>query len=177
MRVGSGYDIHRLIQGRKLVLGGVVIPFEKGLLGHSDADVVLHALCDALLGAAGLGDIGHHFPDTEPRFKGISSMKLLARTFQLVRDKGFCVNNVDATILAEAPRLDQHRSAMRANIAGVLELEPADVNIKATTMEGLGAVGKGEAIAAMCVVTLGGKKAQEAPAESSELKGKRKMKD
>jgi 2-C-methyl-D-erythritol 2,4-cyclodiphosphate synthase len=157
MRVGSGYDIHRLIQGRKLVLGGVVIPFEKGLLGHSDADVVLHALCDALLGAAGLGDIGHHFPDTEPCFKGISSMKLLARTFQLVRDKGFCVNNVDATILAEAPRLDQHRSAMRANIAGVLELEPADVNIKATTMEGLGAVGKGEAIAAMCVVTLGEK--------------------
>ena len=154
MRVGSGYDIHRLIQGRKLVLGGVVIPFEKGLLGHSDADVVLHALCDALLGAAGLGDIGQHFPDTEPQFKGISSMELLARTFQLVRDEGFCVNNVDATILAEAPRLDLYRSTMRTNIAGVLELEPADVNIKATTMEGLGAIGKGEAIAAMCVVTL-----------------------
>lgn len=154
MRVGSGYDIHRLIKGRKLVLGGVVIPFEKGLLGHSDADVVLHALCDALLGAAGLGDIGQHFPDTEPQFKGISSMELLARTFQLVRDKGFCVNNVDATILAEAPKLDRHRSAMQANIVGVLELEPADVNIKATTMEGLGAIGKGEAIAAMCVVTL-----------------------
>jgi len=154
MRVGSGYDIHRLIKGRKLVLGGVVIPFEKGLLGHSDADVVLHALCDALLGAAGLGDIGQHFPDTEPQFKGISSMELLARTFQLVRDKGFCVNNVDATILAEAPRLDLYRSTMRTNIAGVLELEPADVNIKATTMEGLGAIGKGEAIAAMCVVTL-----------------------
>ena len=154
MRVGSGYDIHRLVQGRKLVLGGVVIPFEKGLLGHSDADVVLHALCDALLGAAGLGDIGQHFPDTEPRFKGISSMELLARTFQLVRDKGFCVNNVDATILAEAPKLDRYRSAMQANIAGVLELEPADVNIKATTMEGLGVIGRGEAIAAMCVVTL-----------------------
>jgi len=154
MRVGSGYDIHRLIQGRKLVLGGVIIPFEKGLLGHSDADVVLHALCDALLGAAGLGDIGQHFPDTEPRFKDISSMELLAQTFQLVRDKGFCVNNVDATILAEAPKLDRHRSAMQANIAGVLELEPGDVNIKATTMEGVGAIGKGEAIAAMCVVTL-----------------------
>ena len=154
MRVGSGYDIHRLIQGRKLVLGGVIIPFEKGLLGHSDADVVLHALCDALLGAAGLGDIGQHFPDTEPRFKGISSMELLARTFQLVRAKGFYVNNVDATVLAEAPKLDPHRSAMQINIAGVLELEPGDVNIKATTMEGLGAIGKGEAIAAMCVVTL-----------------------
>ena len=154
MRVGSGYDIHRLIQGRKLVLGGVIIPFEKGLLGHSDADVVLHALCDALLGAAALGDIGQHFADTEPRFKGISSMELLAQTFQLVRDKGFFVNNVDATILAEAPKLDRHRSAMQANIAGVLELEPGDVNIKATTMEGLGAIGKREAIAAMCVVTL-----------------------
>ncbi|MCK4488353.1 MAG: 2-C-methyl-D-erythritol 2,4-cyclodiphosphate synthase [Desulfobacterales bacterium] len=154
MRVGTGYDIHRLIQGRKLVLGGVVIPFEKGLLGHSDADVVLHALCDALLGAAGLGDIGQHFPDTEPRFKGISSMELLARTFQLVRDKGFSVNNVDTTILAEAPKLDPHRSAMQANMASVLEVSPADVNIKATTMEGLGTIGKGEAIAAMCVVTL-----------------------
>lgn len=154
MRVGSGYDIHRLIQGRKLVLGGVIIPFEKGLLGHSDADVVLHALCDALLGAAGLGDIGGHFPDTDPGLKGISSVELLARTFQLVRDKGFCVNNVDATILAETPKLDPYRSAMEANIAGVLELEPADVNVKATTMEGLGAIGRGEAIAAMSVVTL-----------------------
>lgn len=154
MRVGSGYDIHRLVQGRKLVLGGVTIPFEKGLLGHSDADVVLHALCDALLGAAGLGDIGQHFPDTDPSFKGISSMELLARTFQLIRDKGFCVNNVDATVLAEAPRLAPHCSAMQANIAGLLELEYGDVNIKATTMEGLGAIGKGEAIAATCVVTL-----------------------
>lgn len=149
-----GYDIHRLTEGRKLVLGGVIIPFEKGLLGHSDADVVLHALCDALLGAAGLGDIGQHFPDTEPRFKDISSVKLLEKTFQLVRNKGFRVNNVDATILAEAPRLDRHRAAIQSNIAGVLKLEPGDVNIKATTMEGLDAVGKGEAIAAMCVVTL-----------------------
>ena len=154
MRVGSGYDIHRLTEGRRLVLGGVIIPFRKGLLGHSDADVVLHALCDALLGAAGLGDIGGHFPDTEPRFKGISSIELLARTFQLVRDKGFCVNNVDATILAETPKIDPYRSAMQANIARVLELEPADVNVKATTMEGLGAIGRGEAIAAMSVVTL-----------------------
>lgn len=154
MRVGLGYDVHRLIHGRKLVLGGVAIPFEKGLLGHSDADVVLHALCDALLGAAGLGDIGEHFPDTEPRFKDISSMELLERTFQLVRKSGFLVNNVDATILAEAPKLDPHRSAMQSNIADVLEIETGVVNIKATTMEGLGVVGKGEAMAAMCVVTL-----------------------
>jgi 2-C-methyl-D-erythritol 2,4-cyclodiphosphate synthase len=154
MRAGLGYDIHRLIEGRKLVLGGVIIPFEKGLLGHSDADVVLHALCDALLGAAGLGDMGQHFPDTEPRFKDISSMKLLEKTFQLVRDNGFQVNNLDATILAEAPRLDRHRAAIQSNIAGVLKIEPRDVNVKATTMEGLDAVGKGEAIAAMCVVTL-----------------------
>ena len=154
MRVGFGYDIHRLVRGRKLVLGGVVIPFEKGLLGHSDADVLLHALSDAMLGAAGLGDIGQHFPDTEARFKGVSSMELVAHTFQLVRDKGFSVHYVDATVLAEAPKLDPHRAAMRANIAGVLGLDPADVNIKATTMEGLGAIGTGEAIAAMCVVTL-----------------------
>ncbi|OEU79490.1 MAG: 2-C-methyl-D-erythritol 2,4-cyclodiphosphate synthase [Desulfobacterales bacterium C00003060] len=154
MRVGFGYDIHRLVHERRLVLGGVIIPFEKGLLGHSDADVLLHAICDALLGAAGLGDIGQHYPDTDPRFKDVSSMELLAWTFQLVRVKGFCVNNVDATILAEAPKLSLHRLAMQANIASALALKPGDVNIKATTMEGLGAIGKGEAIAAMCVVTL-----------------------
>ena len=157
MRVGCGYDVHRLVQGRKLVLGGVTIPFEKGLLGHSDADVLLHALCDALLGAAGLGDIGEHFPDTDPQLKGISSMELLSRTFQLVQKNGFLVNNVDATILAEAPGLGRHRPAMRSNIANVLDVEPDLVNIKATTMEGLGAVGEGEAIAAMCVATLRGK--------------------
>ena len=155
MRAGLGYDVHRLIQGRRLVLGGVVIPFDKGLLGHSDADVLLHAVCDALMGAGGLGDIGEHFPDTDPALEGISSMELLSRTFQLVRARGFYVNNVDATVMAEAPRLGEHRSAIRANIAGVLEMAPEDVNIKATTMEGLGAVGNGEAIAAMCIVTLG----------------------
>ncbi len=154
MRVGSGYDIHRLTQGRKLVLGGVVIPFEKGLLGHSDADVLLHAVCDALLGAAGLGDIGQHFPDTEPRYKDISSMELMGLTFKMVSEKGFHVHNVDATVLAEAPKLDPYRSAMQSNIAGALEMEPGSVNVKATTMEGLGAIGKGEAIAATCVVTL-----------------------
>ena len=157
MRVGCGYDVHRLVQGRKLVLGGVTIPFEKGLLGHSDADVLLHALCDALLGAAGLGDIGEHFPDTDPQLKDISSMELLSRTFQLVKQNGFLVSNVDATILAEAPGLGRHRPAMQSNIAQVLEVEPGVVNIKATTTEGLGAVGEGEAIAAMCVATLRGK--------------------
>jgi 2-C-methyl-D-erythritol 2,4-cyclodiphosphate synthase len=155
MRVGSGYDVHRLVEGRRLVIGGVVIPYDKGLLGHSDADVLLHAVCDALMGAGGLGDIGQHFPDTDPAFKDISSMELLSRTFQLIRAEGFYVNNVDATVLAEAPRLDEHRSSMRANIAGVLEMDPGDVNIKATTVEGLGAIGKGEGIAAMCIVTLG----------------------
>ena len=155
MRVGSGYDVHRLVEGRRLVLGGVVIPFDKGLSGHSDADVLLHAVCDALMGAGGLGDIGEHFPDTDPALEGISSMELLSRTFQLVRAGGFYVHNVDATVIAEAPRLGEHRSAIRANIAGVLEMAPGDVNIKATTMEGLGPIGEGEAIAAMCVVTLG----------------------
>ena len=116
MRVGFGYDIHRLVHERRLVLGGVIIPFEKGLLGHSDADVLLHAICDALLGAAGLGDIGQHYPDTDPRFKDVSSMELLAWTFQLVRVKGFCVNNVDATILAEAPKLSLHRLAVSLEI-------------------------------------------------------------
>lgn len=154
MRIGFGYDIHRLVQGRKLVLGGVRILFENGLAGHSDADVLLHAVCDALLGAAGLGDIGRHFPDTDPQFKDVSSTALLERTFQMISDKGFSVNNVDATIVCEAPKLAPHCPAMESNIAGALELAPDRINIKATTMEGLGAIGKGEAIAAMCVVTL-----------------------
>ena len=142
MRVGYGYDIHRLVQGRKLILGGVAIPFEKGLLGHSDADVLLHALCDALLGAAGLGDIGKHFPDSEPQFEGIASMELVAETIQKLGNEGFAVNNVDATVVAEAPKLGPYRSAMEANIAGALAIEPSAVNVKATTMEGLGAVGR-----------------------------------
>ena len=154
MRVGLGYDIHRLVQGRKLVLGGVTIAFEKGLLGHSDADVLLHALCDALLGAAGLGDIGRHFPDTDPEFKDISSITLLAQTFKMIRDRGFSVDNVDATVVCEAPKLAQHRSAMVSNIARVLELAPGRINVKATTAEGLGPPGRGEAIAAVCVVSL-----------------------
>lgn len=154
MRVGFGYDIHRLVEGRKLVLGGENIAFEKGLLGHSDADVLLHAVCDALLGAAGLGDIGQHFPDTDPKFKDISSSVLLADTFGMIRDQGFSVNNVDATVMCEAPTLSAHRAAMESNIARALELPPGRVNVKATSMEGLGAIGRGEAIAAESVVTL-----------------------
>jgi len=154
MRVGYGFDLHRLVQGRDLVLGGVAIPFEKGLLGHSDADVLLHALCDALLGAAGLGDIGQHFPDTDNALRDISSTVLVARVFRMISDKGFSVNNVDATILAEAPKLAPHTSAMEASMAKLLKADPGCVNIKATTMEGLGVIGQGEAIAAMCVVSL-----------------------
>ena len=154
MRYGFGYDIHRLVRGRKLVLGGVTIPFEKGLLGHSDADVLLHAVCDALLGAAAMGDIGRHFPETDPRLKDISSINLLEKTFQMIRSKGLFVNNLDATVLAEAPRLAPYSVAMKKNIARVLETAPGQINVKATTMEGLGAIGNGEAIAAMCVVAL-----------------------
>jgi 2-C-methyl-D-erythritol 2,4-cyclodiphosphate synthase len=154
MRVGFGFDIHRLVAGRRLVLGGVAIPFEKGLLGHSDADVVLHAVCDALLGAAGLGDIGEHFPDHDPQFKDVSSMELLTTVFGLIEQGGFAVNNVDVTALCEAPKLASYKSAMASSIAGVLNLKPGRVTIKATTMEGLGAIGKGDAIAAMCVATL-----------------------
>lgn len=154
MRVGFGFDLHRLVPGRKLVLGGVPVSFDKGLLGHSDADALLHALCDALLGAAGLGDLGQHFPDTDPDLKDISSAMLVARTFRMISDKGFLVNNVDATILAEAPKLAPHARVMEANVAKLLKIEPGCVNIKATTMEGLGVVGEGEAVAAMCVVSL-----------------------
>jgi 2-C-methyl-D-erythritol 2,4-cyclodiphosphate synthase len=153
-RVGFGFDLHRLVEGRKLVLGGVPIAFEKGLLGHSDADVLLHAASDALLGAAGLGDIGQHFPDTDPALKNISSEVLVRKTFQMIRGRGFSVNNVDATILAEAPKLAPYYNAMRANLAELLKVEPGCVNIKATTMEGLGIIGRGEAMAAMCVVSL-----------------------
>ena len=154
MRVGIGYDLHKLVQGRDLLLGGVRIPFEKGLLGHSDADVLFHATCDALLGAAGLGDIGRHFPDTDPQFKDIPSDVLVTRTLQMIRDKGFAVNNVDATILAEAPKLAPYHHSMEANLARLLLCDPACVNVKATTTEGVGVIGRGEAIAAMCVVTL-----------------------
>ena len=154
MNIGMGYDVHRLVAGRKLVLGGVVIPFEKGLLGHSDADVLAHAVCDALLGAAAMGDIGLHFPDTDPKFKNISSMKLLARTFRLVCSKGFKIGNIDATLFLEAPKIGPYRARMQQNLADVVEVEPGCINIKATTTEGLGFIGRGEGIAAMCVALL-----------------------
>lgn len=151
MRIGTGYDIHRLVPGRKLVLGGVTIPFEKGLLGHSDADVLVHAICDALLGAAGLGDIGLHFPDNDPTYKDINSLRLLSHTGELLRRHGFQIQNVDTTILAEAPKLSEFKASMRRHIAETLQIKPDQINIKATTAEGLGIIGKGAAIAAMSV--------------------------
>ena len=154
MRIGTGYDVHKLVAGRKLVLGGVVIPSEKGLLGHSDADVLVHAVCDALLGAAAMGDIGLHFPDTDPKFKNISSLKLLARTNEMVRSQGYIIENIDSVIFAEAPKLASYRKQMQQNLAKTVEVDPGCINIKATTTEGLGFIGRGEGIAAMCVALL-----------------------
>ena len=154
MRIGMGYDIHRLVEGRKLVLGGVTIPFEKGLLGHSDADVLVHAVCDALLGAAGLGDIGLHFPDTNSEYKDVASIKILAKTYELISGKGFSIMNLDSTIFADAPKLSPYRDAMQKNISRTIEIEQDRVNVKATTFEGLGMIGKGEGIGAMCVALI-----------------------
>ena len=153
-RVGIGYDIHRLVEGRKLILGGVTIPFELGLLGHSDADVLIHALCDALLGAAGLGDIGEHFPDTDPAYANIDSMELLVKTRNLIEDQGLQLGNMDATIFAERPKLASHKRAMQSRLARTLKIAPSCINIKATTTEGLGAIGQGAGIAAMVTVIL-----------------------
>jgi 2-C-methyl-D-erythritol 2,4-cyclodiphosphate synthase len=154
MRIGHGYDIHRLISGRDLVLGGVRIPFDKGLLGHSDADVLLHAICDALLGAAGLNDIGSHFPDTDSRFKDASSIMLLKNTVGMIRDKGFEIVNIDTTIFAESPKLSPYRNAIKQRISDALNVSPERINIKATTMEGMGAIGNGEGIGAACVALI-----------------------
>jgi len=153
-RIGTGYDVHRLVDGRKLIIGGVDIPFEKGLLGYSDADVLLHAVCDALLGAAGLGDIGRHFSDTDPRFKGISSLKLLAEVARLLGENGFQVNNIDATIVAERPKMAPHIPVMVNKIAAAVKVRREAVNVKATTTEGLGFAGKGEGMAAYAVCTI-----------------------
>ena len=150
-RFGMGYDVHRLVEGRKLILGGIEIPWEKGLLGHSDADVLLHAIADALLGAAALGDIGRHFPDTDERFKGADSMKLLAEVVRLVREKGYRVGNVDATIVAQAPKLAPYIEEMTENIARVLGVGKDQVNVKATTEERLGFTGSGEGMSAYAV--------------------------
>jgi 2-C-methyl-D-erythritol 2,4-cyclodiphosphate synthase len=153
-RIGQGFDVHALVEGRRLVIGGVEIAHEKGLLGHSDADVLLHAICDALLGAAALGDIGRHFPDSDPRYKGIDSRELLRRVAGLVREEGLVPENVDATIIAEAPRMAPHVPAMVANIAADLGIDEARVNVKATTTERLGFTGRGEGIAAQAVCLL-----------------------
>ena len=150
-RFGMGYDVHRLVEGRKLILGGVDVPYEKGLLGHSDADVLLHAVSDAILGAAALGDIGTHFPDTDERFQGADSGKLLAEVVRLVRAEGYAIGNVDATIVAQAPKLLPHISRMRENIARLLGVAVGDVNVKATTEEQLGFTGSGEGMSAYAV--------------------------
>jgi 2-C-methyl-D-erythritol 2,4-cyclodiphosphate synthase len=154
MRIGQGFDVHALVPGRKLVIGGVDIPFERGLLGHSDADVLLHAVTDALLGAAGLGDIGRHFPDSDPRFKDADSRQLLRETARLIEQAGYRVVNVDATVIARAPRMAPHVAAMAANIAADLGIGPGCVNIKAKTTESLGFTGRGEGIAAQAVALI-----------------------
>ena len=154
MRIGHGYDVHRLVEGRKLILGGQEIPYELGLLGHSDADVLTHAVMDALLGAAGLWDIGHDFPDTDPAYAGISSLLLLERVMEMLHDKGLRVGNVDATILAQRPKLAAYIPAMRQALARTMGVDEARVNVKATTEEGLGLTGRGEGMAAHAVALL-----------------------
>ena len=154
MRIGMGYDVHRLVEDRDLILGGVRIPYEKGLLGHSDADVLLHAIMDALLGAAALGDIGKHFPDTDPAYEGASSMRLLEHVGKLLEERLYVVENIDATIIAQRPKMAPHIGEMRRNIAAALHLELDQVNVKATTEEGLGFTGTGEGISAQAVACL-----------------------
>lgn len=154
MRIGHGYDVHRLVEGRKLIMGGVDIPWEKGLLGHSDADVLLHAIADAILGAIGEGDIGRHFPDTDPAFKGADSLKLLEQVGTLAAERGYCLGNLDATIIAQKPKMAPHIATMRENIATILNATVGQVNVKATTEEGLGFTGTGEGISAHAVVLM-----------------------
>ncbi len=154
MRVGIGYDVHRLIEGRQLVLGGVLIPYEKGLLGHSDADVLLHAIMDSLLGAAALGDIGKHFPDSDDKYKGISSLRLLEYVAALLKEKHYVIENIDSTIIAQKPKLAEYIDKMRDNIADVLKIDKNQVNVKATTEEGLGFTGMGEGISAQAICSL-----------------------
>ena len=154
MRVGMGYDVHRLVEDRKLILGGVEIPHTLGLLGHSDADVLVHAIMDALLGAAALGDIGKHFPDTDPQYKGVSSMKLLAHVRDLIEAAGYVIENIDATIIAQRPKMRPYIEDMRKNIADALNIDVDRVNVKATTEEGLGFTGSGEGISSQAVCSL-----------------------
>lgn len=154
LRIGTGYDVHRLVEGRSLILGGVNIPFNRGLLGHSDADVLLHAICDALLGAAALGDIGQHFPDTSSKYKDIDSLILLQQVGQLLKEHGFAIVNIDSTIVAEQPKLASYIPAMTANIARTVGIEPGQVSVKATTTEAMGFEGREEGISAQAVVLI-----------------------
>ena len=154
LRVGIGYDVHRLVNGRKLILGGVDIPFEKGLLGHSDADVLIHAICDAILGALGLGDIGRHFPDSDLAYKGISSVVLLGHVVTLMQQHQYAIGNVDTIVIAEKPKVSPYVEQMRTHLAEVLHTSADHINIKATTTEGLGFTGRGEGIAAQAIVSL-----------------------
>lgn len=154
IRIGMGYDIHRLESGRKLVLGGETIPFEKGLKGHSDADVLVHAACDAILGAAGMGDIGEHFPDTDPQYRDVYSIDLLTTVYRRVSARGFALINLDATVFAQAPKISPYKERMISRMAGSMSVDRRKINIKATTTEGLGVIGRGEGMAAMCVVLL-----------------------
>lgn len=154
VRIGTGYDVHRLAEGRKLVLGGVYIPYEKGLLGHSDADVLIHAIMDALLGAAALYDIGYHFPDSDPKYKGISSIELLCHVKKLLEENSYSIGNIDATVIAQNPKISPYREQMRENIAAALDIPVSKINIKATTEEGLGFTGAGKGIAAQAVALL-----------------------
>lgn len=154
MRIGQGYDVHRLVEGRPLIIGGVTIPFEKGLDGHSDADVLLHAISDALLGAAAEGDIGKHFPDTDPAYKDADSLELLRKVGNILTEKRYIIENIDATIIAQAPKMRPHIDEMRAKIAGALDIDSSQVNVKATTEEGLGFTGEGKGIAASAVCLL-----------------------
>lgn len=154
MRIGQGYDVHRLVEDRDLILGGVKIPYEKGLLGHSDADVLVHAVMDALLGAAALGDIGQHFPDTDPAYKGISSIELLKHVGELLEERGYVIENIDATIIAQRPKLAVYRPRMIKNIAEALKISEGQVSVKATTEEGLGFTGTGEGISSQAITLL-----------------------
>ena len=154
MRVGMGYDVHKLTEGRDLILGGVNIPWEKGLLGHSDADVLIHAIMDALLGAAALGDIGKHFPDTDPQYKGISSIKLLEHVAALIEEKGYIVENIDATIIAQKPKMRPYIEEMEKNIAAALNIDVSQINVKATTEEGLGFTGTEQGISSQAICAL-----------------------
>lgn len=154
MRIGQGYDVHRLVEGRRLIIGGVDIPYEKGLLGHSDADVLLHAVMDALLGAAALGDIGQHFPDSDERYKGISSIALLKKVGKILQENGYMIENIDSTVIAQRPKLLPHRPQMAENIAAALGIEKEQVSVKATTEEGLGFTGTGEGISAQAIALL-----------------------